>query len=599
MYNTHFGFREKPFKLVPNPDFLYLSKSHELALAHLSYATDQGDGFVVITGEVGTGKTTLCRIFLEKLDKQIESAYIFNPKLDSVQLLTAICNEFGIRTNLKTVKELLDVINGYLIMKNQAGRKVILLIDEAQNLTVENLEMIRMLSNLETTRSKLLQIILVGQPELGDKLDSYELRQLAQRISLSCHLTPLNARETEGYIYHRINIAAQRQLPLFTSSACRQIHRYANGIPRLINIACDRALLAAYGMNRKKVTPDIVKSAIRELSAHRGTQTPSIFFNKFLIGTLLLIFLSAVGIAGFLIYKHNPFGAAYKGPKTNANDTSLTGPKTISNGSLKKEPLRTFKVPQAPVELSEFKSASEPIAPLAADMVSGKSNMSSERHLEEIIGMLTPMNSREHAAASLLTVWQQPQPNTVMIPQTIPDQDYFEIAARQYGLRLLSIEDDWELVKNLNIPAIISLKKNSSMVPVYLTLVSWENDQLKLTDGNQKNLIEIPFNSLRPYLDGQTHIFWRNIFGFDEVISQGSDHRAVLRVKELLHKIGYKNLGHAPYFDQFTKEAVIDFQGRYGLKRDGLVGPLTKIFLIIESNAYNFPVLDRENETGI
>lgn len=198
MYNTFFGFREKPFKLVPNPDFLYLSRSHQIALAHLTYAVDQGDGFVVITGEVGTGKTTLCRIFLERLDERTDSAYIFYPKLDSVQLLTAICNEFGIRTNHTSVKPLLDVINGFLIMKNQEDRKVILLIDEAQNLSVENLEMVRMLSNLETTRSKLLQIILVGQPELGDKLDTYELRQLAQRISLSTYLSPLGQNETTG-----------------------------------------------------------------------------------------------------------------------------------------------------------------------------------------------------------------------------------------------------------------------------------------------------------------------------------------------------------------------------------------------------------------
>jgi general secretion pathway protein A len=274
MYNSFFGFKEKPFKLVPNPDYLFMSKSHEIAMAHLIYATDQGDGFVVITGEVGTGKTTLCRNYLSLLNDQIESAYIFNPNLDAIELLTSICDEFGIVDAGGTVKELLDSLNQYLINQNEAGRKAILLIDEAQNLTVKNLEMVRMLSNLETTRSKLLQIILVGQPELNDKLDSHELRQFAQRISLSYYLAPLAAKETEGYIRHRIHIAAQRQTAIFTSRACRVVHRYSNGLPRLINIACDRALLTAYSLNLDKVTAPVAKTAIKELT-NRGSRISS------------------------------------------------------------------------------------------------------------------------------------------------------------------------------------------------------------------------------------------------------------------------------------------------------------------------------------
>jgi len=206
MYKNFFGFRERPFQLIPNPAYLYLSPSHEEALAHLSYAISQGDGFVEIIGEVGTGKTTLCRAFLENLDENVEAAYIFNPKLNSRQLLKAINREFDIDSQTDDINALIEALNLFLMEKKAEGKRVILLIDEAQNLSKPVLEQIRLLSNLETTTSKLLQIILVGQPELGAMLDTYELRQLGQRITLSCSLEPLSLRDTREYIRHRIGL---------------------------------------------------------------------------------------------------------------------------------------------------------------------------------------------------------------------------------------------------------------------------------------------------------------------------------------------------------------------------------------------------------
>jgi len=270
MYKKYYGFKERPFKLVPNPAYLFLSRSHEEALGHLYYAVQQGEGFVEITGEVGTGKTTLCRMFLEKLDENTEAAFIFNPKLDAVQLLKTINDEFGIRSDADNSKTLIDTLNTFLLEKRSEGKKVILLIDEAQNLSMEVLEQLRLLSNLETTFDKLLQIILVGQPELGEKLDSHELRQLAQRITLSCHLTPLTFRETREYIKHRIRIASHKPGVNFSRSAFFAIYKYTNGIPRLINIACDRALLTGFSLEKKKITRRIVRSAIKELSGRRA-----------------------------------------------------------------------------------------------------------------------------------------------------------------------------------------------------------------------------------------------------------------------------------------------------------------------------------------
>ena len=266
MYNKFFGFKEKPFKLVPNPEYLFLSKSHEEALAHLTYAISHGDGFVEITGEVGTGKTTLCRVFLESLDKSIEAAYIFNPKLDALQLLKAINDEFGIDSTPDNTKDLIDMLNVFLIEKKAAGQKVLVLIDEAQNLSLEVLEQLRLLSNLETTQEKLLQIILVGQPELGDMLSSHQLRQLGQRITINCQLLPLTYQETRDYIRHRISLASHRAGPPFDKASYRAIYEYSRGIPRLINIACDRILLNAFSRNSFKITGSITKEAIRELT---------------------------------------------------------------------------------------------------------------------------------------------------------------------------------------------------------------------------------------------------------------------------------------------------------------------------------------------
>jgi len=233
VYQNFFSFKERPFKLVPNPEYFFLSQSHEEALAHLKYAISQGDGFVAITGEIGTGKTTLCRVFLESLDENTESAYIFNPKLSPRQLLMAINEEFGLVFDADNTKELIDTLNSYLMGKKAEGKNVVLLVDEAQNLAVKVLELIRLLSNLETSKSKLLQIVLVGQPELGDILDSHELRQLGQRITLRCNLKPLTFKEVKEYIAHRIHIASKKPVAQFTQAAYRAIYKYSAGIPRL------------------------------------------------------------------------------------------------------------------------------------------------------------------------------------------------------------------------------------------------------------------------------------------------------------------------------------------------------------------------------
>ena len=270
MYTAFYGLREKPFALTPDPHFLYLAAPHREALAHILYGIEQGEGFIAVTGEVGTGKTTLCRTVLERLAADTEVAYIFNPSLSGEELLRAINVEFGLLTEGRTRSELADQINQFLLEMKREGRRVLLLVDEAQNLEPSTLEEIRLLSNLETSTSKLIQILLFGQPELDDMLDSKELRQLRQRISVRWCLAPLTAVEVSEYVRHRLQIAAGQECDLFSDRALNELRRRSRGIPRLVNLLADRALLAGYGAGVRKIGPDLVSEAAKEILKARS-----------------------------------------------------------------------------------------------------------------------------------------------------------------------------------------------------------------------------------------------------------------------------------------------------------------------------------------
>jgi general secretion pathway protein A len=290
MYTAFYGLREKPFSLTPDPRFLFLSASHREALAHILYGIEQGEGFIALTGEVGTGKTTLCRTLLQKIDDNTEVAFVFNPTLSGVELLRVISSEFGLPVDGCTSAELNEKLNQFLLDTNRAGRRALLIIDEAQNLSAATLEEIRLLSNLETSTSKLLQILLFGQPELDDKLDSSELRQLRQRITVRWALEPLTAAETGDYIRHRLQIAAQRDCDLFDARAIRAIRRRSNGIPRLINVLCDRALLIGYADRQTRLGKRAIDKAADEIMRSRRRSTwPRTWIPAVLIATSLAL----------------------------------------------------------------------------------------------------------------------------------------------------------------------------------------------------------------------------------------------------------------------------------------------------------------------
>jgi len=267
MYAPFFGLKQPPFSIAPDPRYLFMSERHREALAHLLYGLDGGGGFVLLTGEIGAGKTTVCRCFLEQIPANCNVAYIFNPKLTVMELLQAICDEFHVLVppGAQTVKDYIDPLNTFLLTQHAAGRNNVLIIDEAQNLSADVLEQLRLLTNLETSERKLLQVVLIGQPELRRMLARSRLEQLAQRVVARFHLGALSEAETAQYIHHRLKVAGLTGAVPFDSKAMRLIHQLTRGVPRRINLLCDRALLGAYGGGQSVITADIVQKAAGEV----------------------------------------------------------------------------------------------------------------------------------------------------------------------------------------------------------------------------------------------------------------------------------------------------------------------------------------------
>ncbi len=268
MYNDFYEFRQAPFNITPDPHFLFFSDRHLEAFNHLLFGIQERKGFIQITGEVGAGKTTLCRALLERLGPQYKTALILNPIMTGDQLLWQLLAELGVEPDHDDRMQNLQRLNQYLLDQLHEGNDVVLMIDEAQDLSMELLEEIRLLSNLETDQRKLLQIVLMGQPELRELLDQADLRQLRQRITVRYHLKPLTLEETDHYIQHRMHVAGANSRPVFNRAAVRKVFRYSKGIPRLVNAVCDKTLLCGYVIGADKLTWWHVRRAIRELEGH-------------------------------------------------------------------------------------------------------------------------------------------------------------------------------------------------------------------------------------------------------------------------------------------------------------------------------------------
>jgi general secretion pathway protein A len=592
MYENFFSFSEKPFKLVPNPDYLFLSKSHEEAMAHLNYALSQGDGFVEITGEVGTGKTTLCRAFLENLDENTVAAYIFNPRLGPKQLIKTINDELGINSETDNTKELIDQLNAFLMRQKAERKKVILLIDEAQNLSKNILEQLRLLSNLETNKEKLIQIILVGQPELSDILDSHELRQLGQRITLRYYLTPLNFKETVEYIKFRINIAARNAGIKFDRSAFSHIYKYSGGIPRVINIACDRALLTAFGLSQHKISGSIARASIKELKS-RGSKNryDLIFGNKAIaiIGVLALL-LVAVMFHQPIIREIGSFFSQPHPPQMESSISAEPDDGKIASIADDREAIASVVDPKnldmaepAPTPALDSESEDDPRA----------TGQLAALNLMDYLATMDIKSSRPTALKQALALWQTTIDIKPYLNSLEDDQAFFRLTAKPSGFFIHRLDTDIELLKRLNLPVILECYPPGSDEPGYLTLTKIDGNQLYLGSAADNPMIETDINEINFTWSGIAYLPWKNFLSIWGTIPVRSSTDSIITLKLLLSELGFGNVEMNDEYDTWTRRAVEEVQAKYGIPVDGYVGPLTKIILYREKKSFEMPYLTR------
>jgi general secretion pathway protein A len=595
MYNAFFGFRERPFQLVPNPAYLFLSKYHEEALAHLLYAISHGDGFVEITGEVGTGKTTLCRVFLDHLDDTVEAAYIFNPKLNGVQLLKAINDEFGVDSGSDTIKDLIDSLNGFLVARRAEGKTVVLVIDEAQNLSREVLEQLRLLSNLETSTQKLLQIILVGQPELDDMLHSFQLRQLGQRITLRCQLMPLTFKETREYIQHRIHIASTRPGLKFTEAAFRRIYKYSGGLPRLINIVCDRALLTAFGYNQLKITRSIARGAVHELQggkigwSDRITDRTKRFITLPVAGVIVLVIVlygprAVDRLSTRRAVNHPPappqIAAPVRGPLTRtAHDQSRPPAEkmvTNSDTSITLENISEAVEPNGPVMLRQSEAVPETMD-----------------NLGDVLQGMTSASSRIAAAKGVLSLWGE-EAEIEAFMDLPNEQIFFQQVCKRNNLLVRRFEGNLRLLKRINLPAVLRLEAGDGLRPVYMTLCGLKGDMATLCGGGEGFAMEVKAAELEDYWSGVAYVPWKNFIHLVGTIPEESDDDSIRALKSYLREIGFTTIDDTPYYDVQTRRAIVSIQEKYGIHVDGVVGSTTKIVLYNEKKSLPIPRIRQE-----
>lgn len=590
MYNRFFGFKERPFKLVPNPAYVYLSRIHEEALAHLNYAVRYGDGFVSVTGEVGTGKTTLCRMFLENLDENTEIAYIFNPKLDALQLLKAINDEFYIPSDTDdSLKGLIDSFNAFLLEKKAQDRRVILLVDEAQNLSADVLEQLRLLSNLETNTSKLLQIILVGQPELSALLDTDRLRQLKQRITLNCHLTPLNEEETQEYVRHRLHIAATKPGVTFSTAACRAVFKHSNGVPRLINIVCDRALLIAFTLGKQRIDGNIVKRAIRELQGKKARERSTPEWGKWTTGLIVGIAVSVTLLTLFQLHsKPHKIDPVISAPAT-LHETAKTAYLARPHASVEAvqptltqktdiSPVPPLKVPEPPIVAEIVEEQAAPVEPIAPDLQ--KTILSMEDHLL----------SRRKALEAVLNAWDATVSREEILPMDVLDNSaYFRATARLAGLKALRIKGRLNDLRKLDLPAILEISRPEIGDSGFLAILALADDDIVLS--NNDSSFATHSNELTALWNGVAHILWKDVYHFEGMIPTSSPAEAIIALKMHLKTLGFPITRINTTYDPATRRAIKSVQAHHGLTADGMVGPLTKIVLYNEDSSLAIPHL--------
>jgi len=565
MYTHYFGLNEKPFSIVPNPRFLYMSEQHREALAHLHYGIQEGEGFILITGEVGAGKTTLCKCLLERITDDTNVAYIFNSKVSGNELLASICDELSIAYKENSGQKILtDKIYEFLLEAHAANKNTVLIIDEAQNLNPDVLEQIRLLTNLETSEKKLLQIILIGQPELREVFLRSDLRQLAQRVTARYHLGPLSKEEVPLYVNHRITVAGGHP-PLFSSTALNKIYDLSNGIPRLINLLCNRALLAAYSENKSVVDKTILINSAEETTAHisKNNRLPGVGIKSLdhwssissLISFNLVmpaIFLTVVGIGAFVVFNSNSISTRppeHKPSQTNQNNLlsqSKTRPHLENNTTAKEKPNQSLTNNRFDSELA-LNNAN------ALSYPSGKSAI--ETKLMSYQNLLDSWNVNKSNIAS----------------------KGFCVVAQQNGLRCYISKGNIASLKRLNRPATLRLFSHDGSE--YYIMLKSISDELA-TVNIAGSILQISIAELEKQWSGDFLLLWKAPEYYSDTIKDSSSPH-VEWLRTALSKV---NLSEHSELKDFTfigplNEQIKIFQKSQGLKADGIAGEHTLILL--------------------
>ena len=549
MYNDHFGLREAPFSIAPDPRYLFMSKRHREALAHLMYGIDSPGGFVLLTGEIGTGKTTVCRGLLERMPQDCDVAFIFNPKLTVEELLSTICDELRITYphTATTVKQFIDRLNAYLLDAHARGRKTLLIIDEAQNLSTDVLEQVRLLTNLETNRRKLLQIILLGQPQLRDMVKRPELQQLAQRIIARYHLGSLSKPEVAAYVAHRLAVAgAHRQV--FSASALDRLFRLSGGIPRLINVLCDRALLGAFIENRDYVERATLVRAAREVFGESTTRWHAKALRMLFGGMAALGSAVALAVA-FFYYEFHPAVIEARSP---VQPSSAAQP--ITQASHPESQLTVGHTPRAVEETGVSRS---PVEPAQLDTLQWTSSEPRRR-------------SAALAYQALFTRWGVAAP--------LEGNGDACRRAQTLGLRCLSDRGGLDELRRLNRPAVLQLHNDQGQ-EFFATLTALDGETATLVVGNDTKKISI--NTLALHWSGSYTLLWRTTPNYGDVIRPGSPRPAVEWLSRQL-ALAQKRPAEAEkrqVFDEALVRQGREFQLNSGLLPDGVVGPRTLIHL--------------------
>jgi len=550
MYLSFFGLTEKPFAITPDPRYLYLSERHAEALAHLLYGINESGGFIQLTGEVGTGKTTVVRTLLSRVPHHADVAVILNPRVTPVEFLLTICEELGLEisgADRSSVKEMIDALNRRLLAAHAEGRRIIVIVDEAQNLSADTLEQVRLLTNLETPTQKLLQIILIGQPELRVLLDRTDLRQLAQRITGRYHLEPLSREETSGYVRHRLRVAGAVD-EIFTPSALTEVHRVSQGIPRVINVSCDRALLGAYTQETRKVTAALVRRAAGEVYGRRFV--PS--WLAWIAGTLGVASVAALAIAGWQFGRQH--GIDWRAAATLLHSSGATaGPAAAPTTPAPPPPATVAVVVAAPATTA---SAPSPVA--AAPRTS----------INDLLAANGANTGDAAAFRRLLSLW-----GTAMAD----DKDPCGQAAKA-GLACLEQRGSWAQVRALNRPAILTLTDDHGQR--HRVVLSALDDQAATLDLGEHSE-RVALDEVSRDWFGEFTVVWKPKTTRTRPLSvgmQGDEVRWLRRSLNALHG-GASDPEHGDVYDQQLAIEVQNFQREHRLNVDGIAGVQTQVVL--------------------